>query len=113
MLAMHAGASQLNYLASQSLEDLKLEFLGRVVTTTSLGVNPGLQTVRADDLLRSQMLHHQMVAHRIEGIFIPASGVRIGQTFVEFEVEYLKSKGLSGPEFIQVLRESRLVLRRR
>src|SRR5436190_12803218 len=103
---MNARATQLNDFVAQRLKYLEFKFLGRVITKVILRVGSRLQTVSADDVPGWQVLHNQMVANRIKGVFVSAGGERFSQSFIEFEIKNLKSKRLSGAHFVQVARES-------
>jgi hypothetical protein len=59
------------------------------------------------------VLNYKVVADGIKGVFVPAGNERLGQSFVELEVEDLESQRLSGSDFVQVSCQPRCVLRTR
>src|SRR6266496_2242359 len=110
---MDASTAQLDDFVAQRLKYLEFKFLGRVITEVTVRVGSRLQTVGADDVPRWQVLHYQVVADRIKGIFVPAGGERLGQSFIKLEIENFKSQRLSGSNFVQVACKARRVLGRR
>ena len=58
-----------------------------------------LQSVCADDIGGGQMFNDEMVANRIEGVFVQAGRVGLFKPFVEFEIEYSETQSLRCPDF--------------
>ncbi len=65
-----------------------------------------LQSVCADDVSRGNMFNDEMIANGIKRILVQAGGVGLFKSFVEFEVEDLKTQGLRGPDFLPVPRQA-------
>ena len=109
MLRMNARPSQFDHLRAKWLEDIEFELLRAVVTTMRRRIEPGLQSVCADDIGGRQVLNDEMIANSIEAVFVQPGRVGFFKSFAEFEIEDLKSQGLRGADFIQVTGKPRAV----
>lgn len=45
------------------------------------------------------MINNKMIAHDIKWIFIKATGIGLGQPFVEFKIKDFKTQSLRGADF--------------
>jgi len=113
VLAVNAGASQLDDFGAMRFERLEIEFLGTVIAQFGGGIHAGLQTVCPDNLTGRQMLDEEMIAHGVERFGVQSAGVGFLQTLIEFDVENFKAQGLRGADFIGMARQARGVIGRR
>jgi hypothetical protein len=95
VLDVHACSSQLQYLTSDCLERSEIKLLSAVEASVLSGSLSCLHSVSTDHLVSA--FNKEMVACRIEGVFI-AKGEEGGfQTFLKLQIEHQKSQALGRP----------------
>ena len=73
ILLMDAGPSQLQDFAAHRFERAEIEELLAVVAQVALGAIPALHAVGPGQFPRGSVIHHQVVADKIEAVAVEAT----------------------------------------
>src|SRR5262245_46794961 len=106
---MHAGATQLDHLASERFVRRKIEFALAVITEIRRRQLARLQPICADDRFRGDFLDDQVIAKLVEWIDVEPGRVRFSESFAKLEIKNLKPQLLGATHFVYAARQPRRV----
>src|ERR1700719_3519174 len=99
MIAMDAGAAELDDLAAHALVGGEAELLFAVVAEVAAGDVAHLDAVGTDDLSGGAFLDDQVVADVVEAVLVVAVDEGRLQTLVELEVEDQEAEAIGRGAF--------------
>jgi hypothetical protein len=95
VLLVDAGPSQLQDFAAQALEGAEIKEFLAVIAEIALGAIAALHAVGAGQLAGGRVMHHQVVADKIEAVAVEASARGTVESFAKLAIKNLIAEALA------------------
>ena len=110
MLLVDARTTEFENFSANCIKGSEIKLLGAIEAAVRCRAGSGLHTVGTHNL--GSVLDDEMVACGVVGVFIPEGEERGFESFLEFQIEHEKTKGLRGSDVLWRRSETDFVLTR-